>query len=146
MEFRNVMLELGIFAIKIGICLLCIFHVDSRHCCSAFLISSQDQACFNTSGLWILWALHFLFIFMFGALLWLYLRPGTPLKSPPKVGFNSPFVFINTGNLGASILVAQTSCLTILNLSPTQKTCLLTNGNVCANAQQHHIFTLLCDF
>jgi len=32
-------------------------------------------------------------------------------------------------DLGATIVVAQALCLSIFNLSPTQKTCLFTNGN-----------------
>ena len=32
-------------------------------------------------------------------------------------------------DLGATIVVAQALCLSILNLSPAQKTCPFTNGN-----------------
>ena len=36
---------------------------------------------------------------------------------------------IDPTNLGATIVVAQDLCLTIFNLSPTQKTCHFTDGN-----------------
>ena len=47
-----------------------------------------------------------------------YLLPGTPLHPP----FTSPFVVIETTNLGATRVVAQASCLTACSLSPLQKT------------------------
>ena len=46
-----------------------------------------------------------------------------------KVGFICPFVVDDPSDFGATIVVAQALCLSIFNLSPTQKTCLFTNGN-----------------
>ena len=45
------------------------------------------------------------------------------------IGFICPFVVNDPTDLGATIVVAQALCLSIFNLSPTQKTCLFTYGN-----------------
>ena len=44
--------------------------------------------------------------------------------------------------LGATIVVAQALCLSIFNLSPTQKTCLFTHGNK-ANVSEKRSFQIL---
>ena len=51
------------------------------------------------------------------------------VKLTLQVGFICPFVVIDPTDLGATIVVAQALCLTIFNLSPTQKTCLFTDVN-----------------
>ena len=54
-------------------------------------------------------------------LLWLF--------SPSWDAVKLTLVVIDPTNLGATIVVAQTLCLIIFNLSQTQKTCLSINGN-----------------
>ena len=62
-------------------------------------------------------------------LLWLFYPALDAVKLTLQVGSICPFVVIDSTNLGATIVVAQALCLTIFNLSPTQKTCLFTDGN-----------------
>lgn len=64
-----------------------------------------------------------------GALIWLFSPAWDAVKLTLKVGFICPFVVDDPTDLGATIVVAQALCLSIFNLSPTQKTCLFTNGN-----------------
>ena len=64
-----------------------------------------------------------------GTLLWLFSPAWDTVKLTLQVGFICPFVVIYPTDLGATIVVAQALCLTIFNLSPTQKTCLFTDGN-----------------
>ena len=64
-----------------------------------------------------------------GALIWLFSPAWDAVKLTLKVGFICPFVVNDPTYLGATIVVAQALCLSIFNLSPTQKTCLFTNGN-----------------
>ena len=64
-----------------------------------------------------------------GTFLWLFSLAWDAVKLTLKVGFACPFMVIDHTNLGATILVSQAWCLTVFNLSPTQKTCLFTNGN-----------------
>ena len=51
------------------------------------------------------------------------------VKLTLKVGFICPFMVDDPTYLGETIVVAQALCLSIFNLSPTQKTCLFTDGN-----------------
>ena len=70
-------------------------------------------------------------IVMFGALLWLF-SPGPAwdaVKLTLTVGFICPFVVIDPIYSGATIVVAQPSCLSIFNLSPTQNTGLFTTDS-----------------
>ena len=60
-----------------------------------------------------------------GALIWL----SSPAWNAVKVGFICPFVIDDPTDLGATFVVAQALCLSMFNLSPTQKTCLFTYGN-----------------
>ena len=47
-----------------------------------------------------------------------------------SVGVICPFVVLDPTNLGATKeLLFQSLCLSIFNLSPTQNTCLFTDGN-----------------
>ena len=97
------------------------FNGWSRQCCSSSEISSEDQVCQNTG-----------YIRMFGDIalgLWLFSPAWDALKLTLQNGFVCPFVVMDPTNLGATIVVAQALCLTILDLSPTQKTCLFTDGN-----------------
>ena len=64
-----------------------------------------------------------------GTLLWLFSPAWDANKLTLQVGFICPFVVIDPTNLGAIIVVAQALCLSIFNLSPTQKTSLFTDGN-----------------
>ena len=64
-----------------------------------------------------------------GTLLLLFSPAWDAVKLTLQVGFICPLVVIDTTNLGVTIVVAQALCLTIFNLSPTQKTCLFTDGN-----------------
>ena len=64
-----------------------------------------------------------------GALIWLFSLAWDAVKLTLKVGFICPFVVDDPTDLGATIVVAQALCLSIFNLSPTQKTCLFTDGN-----------------
>ena len=64
-----------------------------------------------------------------GALIWLFCPAWDTVKLTLKVGFICPFVVDDPTDLGATIVVAQALCLSIFNLSPTQKTCLFTKGN-----------------
>ena len=64
-----------------------------------------------------------------GALIWLFSPACDAVKLTLKVGFICPFMVDDPTDLGATIVVAQALCLSIFNLSPTQKTCLFTNGN-----------------
>ena len=64
-----------------------------------------------------------------GALIWLFSLAWDAVKLNLKVGFICPLVVDDPPDLGATIVVAQALCLSIFNLSPTQKTCLSTNGN-----------------
>ena len=64
-----------------------------------------------------------------GALIWLSSLAWDTVKLTLKVGFICPFVVDDPTDLGATIVVAQALCLSIFNLSPTQKTCLFTDGN-----------------
>ena len=59
-----------------------------------------------------------------GALIWLFSPAWDAVKLTLKVGFICPFVVEDPTDLGATIVVAQALCLSIFNLSPTQKTCL----------------------
>ena len=61
-----------------------------------------------------------------GALIWLFSSAWDAVKLTLKAGFICPFV---VDDLGATIVVAQAICLSIFNLSHTQKTCLFTDGN-----------------
>ena len=65
---------------------------------------------------------------MFGAFLWLFLLSWDAIKLTLKVGFICPLVVIDSTTLGATIVVVQTLCLTIFNLTQTQNTCLFTDG------------------
>ena len=62
-------------------------------------------------------------------LLWLFSPAWDAVKLTLHVGFICPFVVVDPTDLGATIVVAKALCLTIFNLSPTQKTCLFTDGN-----------------
>ena len=64
-----------------------------------------------------------------GALIWLFSPAWDAVELTLKVGFICPFVVDDPTDLGATIVVAQALCLSIFNLSPTQKTCLFTDGN-----------------
>ena len=64
-----------------------------------------------------------------GALICLFSPACDAVKLTLKAGFICPFVVDDPTDLGATIVVAQALCLSIFNLSPTQKTCLFTNGN-----------------
>ena len=64
-----------------------------------------------------------------GTFLWVFPPTWDAVRLTLKVGFMCPFVVIDPTNLGATIVVAQSWCLTTFNLSPTQNTCLFTNGN-----------------
>jgi len=66
-----------------------------------------------------------------GALICLFSPTWDAVKFTLKVGFicPGPFVVDDPTDLGATIVVAQALCLTIFNLSPTQKTCHFTDGN-----------------
>ena len=57
-----------------------------------------------------------------------------------KVGFICPFVVDDPTYLGVTIVVAQALCLSIFNLSPTQKTCLFTNGNKANVSEKRYIW------
>ena len=72
-----------------------------------------------------------------GALIWLFSPAWDAVKLTLKVGFICPFVVDDPTDLGATIVVAQALCLSIFNLSPTQKTCLFTDGNK-ANASEQN--------
>ena len=72
---------------------------------------------------------------MVRALIWLFSPVGDAVELTLKVGFICPFVVIDSTDSGMTSVVAQALCLTILNLPPTQNTCLFTNCNdasVCA--------------
>ena len=60
---------------------------------------------------------------------WLFSSAWDAVQLTLQVGFICPFVVIDPTDLGATIVVAQALCLTIFNLSPTQKTCRFTDGN-----------------
>ena len=60
---------------------------------------------------------------------WLFSPAWDAVQLTLQVGFICPFVVIDPTDFGATIVVAQAVCLTIFNLSPTQKTCLFTDGN-----------------
>ena len=62
-------------------------------------------------------------------LLWLFSPAWDAVKLTLHVGFICPFVVIDPIDLGATIVVAPALCLTIFNVSPTQNTCLFTDGN-----------------
>ena len=64
-----------------------------------------------------------------GFLLLLFSPAWDAVQLTLQVGFICPFVVIDPSDLGATIVVAQALCLTIVNLSPTQKNCFFTDGN-----------------
>ena len=64
-----------------------------------------------------------------GALIWLFSPAWDAVELTLKAGFICLFVVDDPTYLGATIMVAQALCLSIFNLSPTQKTCLFTDGN-----------------
>ena len=63
-----------------------------------------------------------------GVLIWPFSPAWDTVKLTQKVGFICPFVVDDPTNLGATMVDAQALCLSIFNLSPTQKTCLFTDG------------------
>ena len=98
--------------------LLCWFNGGSRLCCSSpwFLLKVRY--------------VRILDAFMCsGAFIWLFSPAWDTVKLTLKVGFICPFVVDDPTYLGTTIMVAQALCLSIFNLSPTQKTCLFTNDN-----------------
>ena len=64
-----------------------------------------------------------------GTLLWLFSLTWGAVELTVQAGFICPFIVIDSTYLGATIVVAQALCLTIFNLSPTQKTFLFNDGN-----------------
>ena len=67
------------------------------------------------------------------------------VKLTLKVGFICPFVVDDSTNLGATIVVVQALCLSIFNLSHTQKTGLLTDGNKANVSATSQILLFLVD-
>ena len=66
---------------------------------------------------------------MFWDIVWLFSPACDAVQLTRKVGFICPFVVIDPTDLGATIVVAQALCLTIVNLFPTQNTGLFTDSN-----------------
>ena len=60
-------------------------------------------------------------VICYETLLWLFSPAWDAVILTLQVGFIRPFVVIDPTDLGATIVVGQTLCLTIFNLSPTQK-------------------------
>ena len=108
-EFGNALLEFGCFADSM-------VGPDSAVLLLRFLLKIRSVKILDT-------------ILCSGALLWLFPPAWDAVKLTLQVGFICPFVVIDPTDLGATFAVAQALCLTIFNLSPTQKTCLFTDGN-----------------
>ena len=72
---------------------------------------------------------------------WLFSPAWDAVQLTLQVGFICPFVVIDPTDLGATIVVAQALCLTIFkfNLSPTQKTCLFTDGNKASERERESV-------